>query len=720
MKQSKVKRTLLVTLGLSAVLLSTSSAARYPDLQELREQHPASELVVQDRRGVPLQALRVNFEQRRGDWISLPHISPALQRAVLASEDQRFFEHGGVDWLAVANAAWDQLWDQRVHRGASTLSMQLADLMGLSERPSLQRRSWQGKLDQAYAAYQLESLLTKAEILEAYLNLAPFRGELVGIDAVARVLFQKQASALNNSEAALAAAMLRAPNASASVLQQRACELLLSMGRADQCGSLGYVLSVALSRMQAPMWDQHQAARHYARLLQNQGLAADVSVFKSSLDARLQEQANRAVDTTLQTLNVARVSDAAVVVLDNRSGEVLAYVGASTGSAAVEVDHARARRQAGSTLKPFLYAQAIGEKRLTAASLLDDSPLNLATAGGLYIPQNYDQQFSGWVSVRTALASSLNIPTVRTLEMVQVESFANHLRALGLPLDKATEHYGFSLALGSADVDLLSLTNAYRALANGGCYSPVRFVPSDADSVVTCKPVLDADASWIIADVLADRQARSYTFGLDSALSLPFWVAVKTGTSKDMRDNWAIGFSDRYTVGVWVGNSDGSPMRNVSGVTGAAPIWHSVMRALHDNSLSTPSAMPDGVVARVVHFDGVPEADRIEYFLAGTEQETIRLATQNTIAVQQGRARIVSPATGSILAFDPDIPRPHQLLPLRARGGGQLYWRVNGQNFEQGSEVWWPVQPGRVTVELLDSGGVVQDSVTLQIRAPVN
>lgn len=720
MKQSKVKRTLLVTLGLSAVLLSTSSAARYPDLQELREQHPASELVVQDRRGVPLQALRVDFEQRRGDWISLPHISPALQRAVLASEDQRFFEHGGVDWLAVANAAWDQLWDQRVHRGASTLSMQLADLMGLSERPSLQRRSWQGKLDQAYAAYQLESLLTKAEILEAYLNLAPFRGELVGIDAVARVLFQKQASALNNSEAALAAAMLRAPNASASVLQQRACALLLSMGRADQCGSLGYVLSVALSRMQAPMWDQPQAARHYARLLQNQGLAADVSVFKSSLDARLQEQANRAVDTTLQTLNVARVSDAAVVVLDNRSGEVLAYVGASTGSAAVEVDHARARRQAGSTLKPFLYAQAIGEKRLTAASLLDDSPLNLATAGGLYIPQNYDQQFSGWVSVRTALASSLNIPTVRTLEMVQVESFANHLRALCLPLDKATEHYGFSLALGSADVDLLSLTNAYRALANGGCYSPVRFVPSDADSVVTCKPVLDADASWIIADVLADRQARSYTFGLDSALSLPFWVAVKTGTSKDMRDNWAIGFSDRYTVGVWVGNSDGSPMRNVSGVTGAAPIWHSVMRALHDNSLSTPSAMPDGVVARIVHFDGVPEADRIEYFLAGTEQETIRLATQNTIAVQQGRARIVSPATGSILAFDPDIPRQHQLLPLRARGGGQLYWRVNGQNFEQGSEVWWPVQPGRVTVELLDSGGVVQDSVTLQIRAPVN
>ncbi|MGG4603445.1 penicillin-binding protein 1C [Paenalcaligenes sp. Me131] len=715
-----MKKSALWMLGAGAMLLSTSSIARYPDLSTLQQENPASEFIVQDRSGSPLQALRVNFQQRRGDWVPLSHISPALQRAVLASEDQRFFEHGGVDWLAVANAAWDQLWDQRVHRGASTLSMQLADLMGLSERPSVQRRSWQGKLDQAYAAYQLESLFTKAEILEAYLNLAPFRGELVGIDAVARVLFQKQANALTMQEAALAAAMLRAPNASASVLQQRACSLLMSMGRAEQCGSLGYVLSTALSRMQAPMWDQPQSARHYARLLQNQGLTADGATLRSSLDASLQAEANRAVDATLQTLNVARVSDAAVVVLDNRSGEVLAYVGASSGSSAIEVDHARAKRQAGSTLKPFLYAQAIGEKRLTAASLLEDSPLNLATASGLYVPQNYDQQFSGWVSVRTALASSLNIPTVRTLEMVQVDRFANLLRALGLPLDKATEHYGFSLALGSADIDLLSLTNAYRALANGGCYSPPQFVPSETAEPAACQSVLDADASWIVADILADRQARSYTFGLDSALSLPFWAAVKTGTSKDMRDNWAIGFSDRYTVGVWVGNSDGSPMRNVSGVTGAAPIWHRMMRTLHDNALSVAPVIPENVVARVVHYEGVPEADRTEYFVSGTEQELIRLATKNATVQQQGRARIVSPTTGSILAFDPDIPRQHQLLPLRATGSGQLYWRVNGQPYAEGSEAWWAVQPGKITVELVDEKGVVHDSVTLQVRATIN
>lgn len=701
------------------MLLSMSSMASYPELSALQQQHEPSDVVVQDRHGVPLQALRVNFQERRGEWLALSHISPALQRAVLASEDQRFFEHGGVDWLAVANAAWGQLWEQQGQRGASTLSMQLADLVGLSERPRVQRRSWQGKLDQAYAAYQLESLLTKGEILEAYLNLAPFRGELVGIDAVARVLFQKQASALNFSESALAAVMLRAPNASPSVVQQRACALLMSLGRAEQCGALGYVLSTALSRMQAPMWDQPQAARHYARLLQNHGLTGEASSVRSSMDAALQAEAIRAVDDTLQTLNVARVSDAAVVVLDNHSGEVLAYVGSSAGSAAGEVDHARAKRQAGSTLKPFLYAQAIGERRLTAASLLDDSPLNVATAGGLYVPQNYDQQFSGWVSVRTALASSLNIPTVRTLEMVQVERFAHHLRALGLPLDKAAEHYGFSLALGSADVDLLSLTNAYRALANGGCYSPPRFLPSEASTEVACEPVLAADASWIVADILADRQARSYTFGLDSALSLPFWAAVKTGTSKDMRDNWAIGFSDRYSVGVWVGNSDGSPMRNVSGVTGAAPIWHRLMRALHDNRLSVMPAMPENVVARVVHYEGVAEADRTEYFMVGTEQENIRLVAHNPHVVQQGRPRITSPATGSILAFDPDIPREHQLLRLRASGGGQVAWRVNGQLYAQGNDIWWPVQPGQITIELQDENGVVQDSVRLQIRAPI-
>jgi penicillin-binding protein 1C len=260
---------------------------------------------------------------------------------------------------------------------------------------------------------------------------------------------------------------------------------------------------------------------------------------------------------------------------------VLAWVGSSGGglSQAPQVDGVLARRQAGSTLKPFLYGLALEERRLTAASLLDDSPLNLATASGLYMPQNYDQQYKGAVSLRTALASSLNIPAVRTLVMVTPERLFQRLQALGVKLPESGDFYGYSLALGSADISLLALTNAYRALAAGGRSQPVRAV-LNAPAVPPTQ-VMDGNVAWIIGDILSDGSARARTFGLDSPLSTRFWSAVKTGTSKDMRDNWCIGYSARYTVGVWVGNASGESMWNVSGVTGAAPVWQDVMHYLH-------------------------------------------------------------------------------------------------------------------------------------------
>src|SRR5690606_14107885 len=245
------------------------------------------------------------------------------------------------------------------------------------------------------------------------------------------------------------------------------------------------------------------------------------------------------MDRRLHELAGSNVRDAAAVVLDNDSGQVLAYVGSSGRlSEAAWVDHARALRQAGSTLKPFLYQQAIEQQRLTTVSLLDDGPLNLTTGNGLYVPRNYDERFSGWVSVRTALASSLNIPAVRALTMVTPDAFRQRLVRLGLPLTHGGDYYGYSLALGSADVTLLSLTNAYRSLANLGRYSPVQFTLGRNQAQ---KRVMDEAASWIVGDILSDRHARAPTFGLDGPLTTPFWTAVKTGTSRDMRDNWTVG-----------------------------------------------------------------------------------------------------------------------------------------------------------------------------------
>jgi len=363
-------------------------------------------------------------------------------------------------------------------------------------------------------------------------------------------------------------------------------------------------------------------------------------------------------------------------VLDNASGEVLAWVGSSGAlSQAGEVDGVLALRQPGSTLKPFLYAQALAERRLTAASLIHDAPTQIPTAGGLYIPQNYDHEFKGWVSVRTALAASLNVPAVRTLVMVSPDAFFAQLRALGLPLRESGGYYGYSLALGASEVTLLQLANAYRALANGGRYAPASL--RLGQPAPKAAQVLPEAAAFIVGDMLSDANARVPTFGPDSVLNTRFWTAVKTGTSKDMRDNWAVGWSARYTVGVWVGNAAGGPMHDVSGVSGAAPIWADVMAWLHRKTPSAAPPPPQGVVHQAVRFTAPSaEAARKEWFIAGTQQRRFAIKTgaasaygasveaenQSETHGEGGapRARILAPAPHTVLALDPDIPPEHQ------------------------------------------------------------
>ncbi|MCX7220550.1 MAG: penicillin-binding transpeptidase domain-containing protein [Burkholderiales bacterium] len=408
-----------------------------------------------------------------------------------------------------------------------------------------------------------------------------------------------------------------------------------------------------------------------------------------------------------------------------------------------KVDGVLALRQAGSTLKPFLYELALEKKFLTAASILDDAAVNLPTASGLYIPQNYDKHFKGLVSMRTALASSLNIPAVRTLVTVTPELFFRRLQQLGFGLRESGDYYGYSLALGSADVSLLALTNAYRTLANQGRYTSPRI--SDKGPLAT-KPivVMDAGAAFIISDILSDRAARATTFGLESALATRIWAAVKTGTSKDMRDNWCVGYSERYTVGVWVGNASGAPMWDVSGVTGAAPIWQEVMHYLHqhklanlvanklDNKLaakSTPAAtsptqLPAGVLAQAIVYEGALEAARTEYFLAGTEQSLISIAHPDQI-----RPLIVYPSAGMLVALDPDIPPERQRIRFAAQGVKQAAWLLDGkapakasagnQTNQTALSIDWMPWPGKHVLQLVDSQGKLLDQVKFEVRGAV-
>ncbi|RYY95614.1 MAG: penicillin-binding protein 1C, partial [Comamonadaceae bacterium] len=526
-------------------LVMTAPAHAVPTFDEVRRDHQPSETLVLDRNGELLHRLRTDAAVRRGQWVALEDVSPALRTAMVVSEDKRFWAHSGVDWSAVSAAAWGRLWHQRT-RGASTITMQLAGLVDGDWRQRGGGRTVTQKLGQAVAAQVLDHRWRKDQILEAYLNLVPFRGEIVGIDALSRTLFGKAAHGLDAEEAAIAAALVRAPNASPALVTRRACGVLKDMqgGRAD-CGGLDMHVTGALRRR---AFDPSEGiAPHLARLAVRQAGAS--TRVTTTLRADVQRVAVQTLRQHLRELHGRNVEDGAVVVLDNASGEVVAWVGSSGElSRAGEVDGVTALRQAGSTLKPFLYAQAIAERRLTAASLLDDSPAHIPTASGLYVPQNYDRQFKGWVSTRTALGASLNVPAVRTLVMVSPQDFHRQLVAAGVPLQRSGDHYGYSLALGSAEVPLLGLANGYRTLANLGRQGEVRWLPAAKGTPAPAtRQAIDAGAAFIVGDILSDPNARARTFGTDSLLATRSWTAVKTGTSKDMRDNWAVGWSQRYT-----------------------------------------------------------------------------------------------------------------------------------------------------------------------------
>ena len=701
----------LACVGVAALVLT----AQVPRYDEVRNARRSSEALLLDRNGVVIQRMRLDLRQRMLEWVALDAMSPALLHAVVVSEDRRFWHHIGVDLLGAASAMIDNLERSRP-RGASTISMQLTSL--LDPETKMGAHSWRGKLRQARAAMAIELYWSKAEILEAYLNMVPFRGELVGVDAAARGLLARGAGGLDSADAAVLAALIRAPGASRYQVGRRACATLRSMDRGAACERAIFSAGgLPRSGYAMPGVDE---APHLARRL----LRAPGQQLRVTIDAGVQRFASETLRTHLAQLAGRNVEDGAIVVLDNRSGQVLAYVGSSGAlSSAAAVDGVTAPRQPGSTLKPFLFALALDQRWLTASSVLDDSPLALNTPSGLYMPQDYDRHFRGAVSVRAALGSSLNVPAVRTLTMVGVDRFLATLRDLGLSsLTRDADHYGYGLALGGAESNLLELSNAYRALANGGAWSPVRFTgePATDSNQPGARQVLSAQASFIVGDILADPDARTLTFGLSSPLSTRTWAAVKTGTSKGMRDNWTIGYTSQYTVGVWVGNFSGAPMWDVSGVTGAAPIWRDVVEHLHAQGGGEAPAPPAGVERQDVVFKPAFEAPRSDWIIVDAARPAGSGRAAVTRELVAARPQIVAPPNGAIIAPDPDIPERRQSLLLQTSGAAGACLRLNGRlvaKCGQGRVLLALPQAGRHVLTLVDASGAPLDTHVFDVRA---
>lgn len=674
---------------------------------------PDASLRLLDRQGNPLRTFRSDRETLCFP-VPLAKVSPWMVLSTLAAEDKRFWQHRGVDARALARAAAQDLVARRVVSGASTLSQQLARYV--EPRP---RTLW-GKLKEAVVALRLEREHGKAAILEAYFNSGSYGGAYQGVEAASRGYFGVPAERLSLAQAALLAGIPKAPSRYEPLRHraeaQRRQAWVLQQLREQGWASEEELRLAEGERLVVLAPKQAFEAPHFCEAVRRWRPEARGDL-RCTLDGPLQEDLDALLKAHLARLRGQRVTQAALLVLDNRSHEVLAWIGSADwfGEASGQVDGVLARRQPGSALKPFLYALGFS-RGLQPSVLVDDAPY--INRGG-FAPRNYDRGYHGRVSLRQALACSYNIPAVKLIETLGVEEAYRNDRRFGLrSLDKGADHYGPGLALGDGEVTLLELATAYAALAHGGLWRPARLTREAHPLEWPRQPshrALDAASCYQALDVLADNAARRPAFGPDSVLRLPFQAAVKTGTTKDYRDNWCVGVTPQWTVAVWVGNHGNEPMRRVSGVSGAGPLFHdAAMRVARDrppSDFEVPAglqrvrlSLASGRRSLDPGEPGVDEWVQTRY-LGRLDEPGVALLDPAGGAAGDA-PRIDFPRDGQVFILDPQASRLEQRFRPRWAGPpvAGLAWTLDGEGLGEG-QPWIPLSTGRHQLALQWPGG---------------
>ena len=772
-------------LALAAILASLAAWIRLGPLPDgfLDRGHFASTRVL-DRRGEVLYET-LSAAGTRGEWLEAKELPAALVAATIAAEDHRFFRHPGVDPLAIARATWRNLRATRVVEGGSTITQQVVKQILLA-RGERRRQDFRGKAREAVLALRLEHRLSKREILALYLNLAPYGNQFIGARRAARGYFGREPSSLTVAQSAFLAGLPQRPRGYDPYRHpERAHERhRMVLGRIER---LGLVAPDAIA----------EATREEIRLVRDRPEliaphfvehalrgAPNQRTIETTLDARLQRTVQGIIRAQRPNLDEHAAHNVAVVVLDNRSGEWLAWEGSGDYFDTVHggaIDGVVTARQPGSALKPFTYALAF-ESGFTPASVLADVPSHFPTReeGVLYTPRNYDSRFHGPLLARRALGGSQNVPAVALASEVGVPSISRLLRRAGMTtFDKTADHYGLGLTLGNAEVRLDELVAAYASFARGGELVRTTMYKR-RESMQGAGPenrlVSRRTAFWI-TDILSDHDARAWVFGRGSSLDFPFQVAVKTGTSQAYHDNWTVGYTSAVTVGVWVGNFDRAPLRNSSGVTGAAPIFRAVLLAALESvagrlpdqsdplvvarpaelerrdicSLSGLAAtercpasrrewLPPGVPAQSCFWHHVedgetivewpPEylewarASRVDVRHSASDGEPAHPAEGSELRTNRHRARdafrITSPPHGSTYLIDPTLRAEFQALSLRVAHGGtprEITWRVDGEtlgSMRSDKALSWRLRPGEHRI--VASDGKHRYESVIQVR----
>lgn len=629
-------------------------------------------------------------------WARLEDISPYLIRATLASEDKHFYIHPGVNIFSIGRALVQNINERRIVSGASTITQQLARNIYWNRRNIL------SKAFEVWMALRLERCLTKEEILTQYLNRIFYGNQAYGIEAASSLYFDKQASDLSLAEAAFLAGLPRSPielnpYRHFSRIKKRQTEILKKMYR------LGSITKLELERaVQEKIYivsekEKFQAPHFCQFILQKMPSSerSKWSAIQTTLDYALQEKVEALVREHISSLKSRGISNASAIVLDNASGEILSMVGSKDFfdyDHSGQVNGALSLRQPGSTLKPFTYGLAF-ERGMTAATILEDKEVHFKTPQGIYRPKNYDLKFHGPIRTRSALACSYNVPAVSVLHFIGSDLLYLRLKKLGFKsLEKNPSFYGIGLTLGNGEVSLLELVRAYSSLARGGIYLKEKSILGFTDRNKKQSPpperkdsqrVFSPQVTYILTHILFDADARIPSFGYNSPLGLPFPCAAKTGTSKDFRDNWTIGYTPRYTVGVWVGNFDGKPMEKVSGITGCGPLFRDIMLLLGKDGSGGRFEEPEGLVrTKICPLTGKRPTSSCpgimeEIFIRGKEphefcdihpRDKITTAEEGSI-IHPGKYLQIDinfPTDGDIFKIDPVLPGEYQSIRLSA------------------------------------------------------
>jgi penicillin-binding protein 1C len=690
-----------VMAGTAALAMATRSAMRdFPaDLESLLGTSVKSQVLARD--GTPLSFTLEN-SWNSTDVVPLDRIPTLLQNAVVIAEDQHFYQHHGVDWPARFAAAFLDIREGSAIRGASSISEQVVRMV--HPRP---RNLW-SRWVEGFEAARLESRVSKNQILSFYLNQVPYADRRRGVVQAARLYFNRGLDTLSAGEQLALAVLVRSPVG--MDLRRNPPRARWAVEQlADRMTQRGELTAAQRKEIRANPWVLNESpdpveANHFVSHVLRQSRNGPVRAqIQTTLDPHVQVTAQKILDGALAGLARRHVHNGALIVIDHRRNEVLAWVvgrGKGARGAAVapalDYDTLLTPRQPGSTLKPLLYALAL-ERGWTAATLIDDSDLSEAVSDGQHTFHNYSHRTYGLVRLRDALGNSLNIPAVRALKFVGADTFMERLHVVGInSLTQNPQFYGDGLALGNGEISLYEMAQAYTVLARGGRFTPLTMFGDDSRRADMS--IFSPAVATLVGDILSDPDARMLEFG--RGLQFPVQTAIKTGTSTDYRDAWAIAFDYQHTVAVWMGNLDGTAMDGVTGAVGPAMVLRSVFSELNRGQDTRALALSrDLVQARICRRDGLLADDTCEttneWFLPGTLPPGKRARARSA----PPQYRMLQPTAGLRVAHDPRIPSEFEALPMQiapVSGLQRVDWYVDGKLASSTTRPSypWPLQHG--------------------------